>query len=103
MAALVRSSFAEGSTAVIQRKGNAEAGAIFVIVDRLNGSADLYGPAPQTAFEDRSVDDRLFQVILESRPSQEVAARIAREIDFDPDLWVVAVENRSGEVALDTV
>jgi hypothetical protein len=59
VAAYVRRCNQENAYAVVRRKGALEAGAIFVKIDRLDGRADLYGPAPQTAFDDAR-PDRLF-------------------------------------------
>ena len=49
VAAYMRRCHVEGAFAVLRRRGAEEAGAIFIKVDRLDGTADLYGPAPQTA------------------------------------------------------
>jgi hypothetical protein len=86
----------DGVSAVVIRRGAEEAGAIFVIVDRLDGTVDLYGPAPQTAFGDERPSDRLFQLLREKVPGAEADKRLARERDFDPDLWIVAIEDRAG-------
>ena len=101
--AYVRRCFAEGAFAAVARRGAEEAGAIFVIVDRLSGSADLYAPAPQTSFEDSRPSERLFQCVAADEPLDAVNARIEREARFDPDLWVIAVEDRDGRAFLDTV
>jgi hypothetical protein len=84
----------EGVSAVLRRRGAAEAGAIFVKVDHLNGSATLYGPAPQFVAAPSGVD-RMF-ARAHAGPlinSDEAEARLKREIAFDPDLWIVEVEN----------
>ena len=48
-------------SAVLRRRGAAEAGAIFVKVDHLNGQATLYGPAPQSLAADAPIGvDRIF-------------------------------------------
>ncbi len=89
-------------TAVIQR-GNSEAGAIFITIDRLDGTNDLYGPASQALFEDERAMDhggRLFERLLGQVPSFEVAERMARERKFDADLWLIASESRDGSHGL---
>ncbi len=101
VSALVRRSFAEGATAVIMRRGAEEAGAIFVLIDRLDGTVDLYGPAPQTAFGDETPTDRLFQLLREKVPGAEADQRLARERNFDPDLWIVAIEDRAGRAFIE--
>ena len=47
VAAYVRRCNVEGVFAAVRRRGAKEAGAIFIKVTRLDGTADLYGPAPQ--------------------------------------------------------
>jgi hypothetical protein len=99
--AYVRRCFAEGAFAAVTRRGAEEAGAIFVIVDRLSGTADLYAPAPQASFSESRPSERLFQLVAAAEPLADVNARIEREARFDPDLWVVAVEDRDGRAFLD--
>jgi hypothetical protein len=88
---------------MLARRGAEEAGAIFIIVDLLNGAADLYGPAPQSLFvEEGGPTDRLFQRLVAAQPLPEIDARLDREIRFDPDLWIVTVEDRAGRVFFET-
>jgi hypothetical protein len=104
VAAYLRRRNAEGSVAVLRRRGAAEAGAIIVKVDRLDGRAALYGPAPQSLAADLPPGvDRLFSRMHapEWIDSADAEARLAREARFDPDLWIVEVENRDGEPRLD--
>ena len=88
-----------GIDAVLRRRGAAEAGAIFVKVDRLDGTASLYGPAPQSLVEDRS--ERVFSPLLTDAPAGDVEARMRREVGFDSDLWLIEIEDRSGAHFLD--
>ncbi len=99
--AYIRRCQVEGTSAVVVRHGADEAGAIFVIVDTLNGAGDLYAPAPQTSFDDVRPSSRLFQRVVEGESMAAVNERIARELRFDPDLWVVAVEDRDGRSYLE--
>jgi hypothetical protein len=104
VAAYLRRCGTEGASAVLRRRGAAEAGAIFVKVDRLDGRAALYGPAPQSAAgaTGRGVE-RIFTRAHapEWINSDDADKRLAREIAFDPDLWIVEVENREGRAWLD--
>jgi len=86
--------------AVLRRRGAAEAGAVFVKVDRLDGAASLYGPAPPSMTEDAPAA-RVFSAVLTDRPAQEVEDRIAREISYDSDLWLIEIEDRTGRHWLD--
>jgi hypothetical protein len=40
---------------------------------------------------------------VEGIGSEEITARLARERNFDPDLWIVAVEDRDARVLFETV
>jgi hypothetical protein len=81
-----------------------EDGAIFVKVDHLNGRATLYEPAPQSVAADAEPGvERLF-ARAHSEPSIDSAAaeeRLQREIAFDPDLWIVEVEDGAAGAWLD--
>jgi hypothetical protein len=99
VSAYVRRCHLEGAFALIRRRGAAEAGAILIVVDRLDGQNDLYAPAPQTELDDPR--GRVFERIAEAVDGLAVEERIARELKFDPDIWIVAVEDRQGRVFLD--
>lgn len=95
----------EGAYAVVRRRGAEEAGAIFVKVDRLDGTSDLFGPAPQSTFDDTHPVDRAFVACLrgQPRPNGDVEKYVTRQIEFDPDMWVVEVEDRQGRNFLDRI
>lgn len=103
VAAYVRRCHLEGAFAVVRRRGAEEAGAIFIKINRLDGSAALYGPAPQSSFEEAHPGERRFALSLAAGfvPDAEVEARLRREEDFDTDLWIVEVEDRQGRHFLD--
>ena len=106
VAAYLRRCTVEGVFAAVRRRGAEEAGAIFVKINRLDGTGVLYGPAPQSAFDEAQPTDRIF-VVLAGRdtPASEtnIETRLAKEIRFDPDLWVIEVEDRAGRNFLDSV
>ncbi len=103
VSAYVRRCNGAGSPAVLRRRGAEEAGAIFIKIDRLDGTADLFSPAPQSTFDEASPSDRAFVHSMQARPAADVEAYLAREIRFDPDVWIVEVEDRAGRHFLDTV
>ncbi len=105
VAAYIRRCQVEGLFAAVRRHGADEAGAIFVKINRLDGTADLYGPAPQATFDDAQPADRAFNACLKLRPAPEadVEAYLAREMRFDPDVWIVETEDRAGRHFLDHV
>jgi hypothetical protein len=103
VAAYIRRCNAEGAFAAVRRRGAEEAGAIFVKLNRLDGTAELFGPAPQSVFDTARPADRRFCRCLPEPSSAEstVEERIARELRFDPDVWVIEVEDRAGRHFLD--
>jgi hypothetical protein len=105
VAAYVRRCHIEGAFAVVRRSGAEEAGAVFVKINRLDGTASVFGPAPQTAFEEARPADRIFSACLRSQPAVEadVEAYLTRQIRFDPDIWILEVEDRAGRHFLDQV
>ncbi|MDQ0315116.1 DUF1491 family protein [Amorphus orientalis] len=103
VSAYLRRCQTEGVFGAVVRKGAAEAGAIFVKINRLDGSADLFAPAPQ-ALEGEGLlawGSRRFEPLMTAEPEADVDARLARERDFDPDLWVVEIEDRAARTFLD--
>jgi hypothetical protein len=105
VAAYLRRCNGEGVFAAVRRRGAEEAGAIFIKLNRLDGTAELFGPAPQSAFEEAQPADRAFSRCLAGEPTPEakVEERITREIRFDPDAWVLEVEDRAGRHFLERV
>jgi len=105
VAAYLRRCQIEGAAAVLRRRGAEEAGAIFIKVSRLDGSADLYGPAPQAAFDEARPSERAFSLAIKNLPLPEadIESYLVRQLRFDPDLWIVEVEDRAGRHFLDHV
>jgi hypothetical protein len=104
VAAYLRRCQIEGAAAVLRRRGAEDAGAIFIKVSFLNGLADLYGPAPQSAFDQARPSERAFSAtFVEPKSEADVEAYLARQIRFDPDLWIVEVEDRAGRNFLDHI
>src|ERR1700681_3484885 len=97
VAAYVRRCHIEGAFAAVRRRGAEEAGAIFVKLNRLDGTAEFFGPAPQSGFDEAHPSDRAFMRSLGTGPAPEakIEERLTREIRFDPDAWIVEVEDRA--------
>ncbi|MFT4097223.1 MAG: DUF1491 family protein [Rhodoblastus sp.] len=102
IAALIRRAQVEGAYATLRRRGAPEAGAIFVRLDRLDGTSALFGPAPQSEINEDG--DRLFQRMHKDEWIDNLAVedKLRREMDFDPDLWIVDIEDRKGRDFLRT-
>lgn len=100
VSAYIRRCAVAGVMAVLRRRGAAEAGAIFITIDRLDGRASLYGPAPPD-MANGEPDGRQFEPILLEAETVTVEERMARELRFDTDLWWVELEDREGRSFLD--
>lgn len=91
----------EGADAVLVRRGDEDAGAIYIKVSRLDGTAMLFGPAPAGLDMERT--DRLWVPLLPPTQTSEADcdSYLARQVEFDPDVWIVAVDDRAGRHFLD--
>lgn len=105
VAAYLRRCQVEGAAAVLRRRGADEAGAIFIKVARLDGTAQVYAPAPQSSFDETQPGDRAFVRAFKDGevPEPDAEAYLARQIKFDPDAWIVEAEDRAGRSFLDSV
>lgn len=102
VAAYLRRCQNEGVFGAVRRRGAEEAGAVFVKVALLNGNAMLYIPAPQTVYDDSRPIERVFmpaskEPVLEA----SIEERLAKEMQFDPDVWIIETEDRAGRHFLD--
>lgn len=97
VAAYLRRCQVEGIFGAVRRRGAEEAGAVFVKLSLLDGNAILYVPAPQTAYEDGRPVDRFFvPASSQPLPEQAIEERLSKELRFDPDVWIVEIEDRAG-------
>ncbi|MEN5276105.1 DUF1491 family protein [Brucella sp. TWI432] len=93
VSALIRRVQGEGGFAYLARRGSKEAGAIFIKVSSRLGTCDLYSPAPQTSYDEDDDGERMFLRILHEVDDLKAGERMEREIRFDPDLWLVELED----------
>jgi len=98
--ALLRQLHGAGGFAYLVRRGAEAAGALFLILHRHDGLVDLYGPAPQSLYHEHDDrDERLFICLVRGGMVVDVQARIEKELDFDPDLWLIDIENFHADLA----
>jgi hypothetical protein len=97
VSAYIRRCFSAGAFAVVERKGAAEAGAIYLRVDLPDRTSKLFIPAPQSLYRS-GADERLWQAYKDGAILNAVEAReaVMRETRIDPDVWIVAVEDVEG-------
>lgn len=81
--------------AYLTKRGDATAGAVLVKVATLDGRATAF----QRSF-DLMTGERAWVVLAEGEEAL-VDASIARQRGFDPDIWVIEIEDRQGRSLLD--
>ncbi|WP_449396525.1 DUF1491 family protein [Devosia riboflavina] len=90
-----------GHMCVVARKGDPIAGQVFIEVDHLDGTRSLYTPAPVISRGDGA--GLVFQTRFFHVEPDTVRQRIAREVDFDPDLWVLSIDLRGDDLGIDVI
>lgn len=91
---LTRLRLSEIPAFVVQR-GDSTAGAVLIKLNTLDGKACCY----QRSF-DLLTGARKWMVLVEGDEA-DVDASIAKQRGFDPDLWVIEVEDKQGRHLLD--
>ena len=84
-----------GIPAFITAKGDATAGAVLIKLATLDGNAQAF----HRTFDLMS-GDRVWDTLADG-PEANVDASIAKQRSFDPDLWVIEIEDRQGRHFLD--
>ena len=91
VSALLRRAEQGGAFPAVIRKGDAQAGAVLVkVIDRRAGRFDLYAEAV------RGEGERVWMrpVGAEDEAAQDAYAE--RAVRFDPDIWIVEIDDPSG-------
>ncbi len=96
--AYLRTCASAGVPAAVVRRGDDDAGVVFIKVARLDGTAALYGPAP-AGLERDSGEPRWSLAAAAS--DADIEAHLAREKNLDSDIWIVEIEDREGRHFLD--
>jgi hypothetical protein len=99
--AFLRRCAAEGAVAVVVRRGDPDAGTIYIKINRLDGMVALFGPAPAGLAE--ANHERRWARCFASdwAPEMQAEAYLRREINVDPDVWILEVEDGRGRHFLD--
>ena len=94
--ALLRRAEVAGASAFIVRKGAEEAGAVILVVSRLDGSCLILNQA-------RNGKGELVWARALGDWGEEAKARawLDKQVRFDPDLWIVEIEDRQGRAFVD--
>ena len=85
------------------RRGAESAGAVYAVVNRLDGTSRVLGPAPGPAYDEKG--ERRFVELMPSATPAEITNLVARLTRIDPDIWMIEIEDRQGaglfEIVLD--
>ncbi|MEZ5855792.1 MAG: DUF1491 family protein [Hyphomicrobiaceae bacterium] len=92
--AYLRRAAGAGVSGVVVHRGDADAGIILIKIARLDGTADLFGPAPAGMQSDDG--ERRWMCLAEAVVEADVDKRVASELRLDSDSWVVELEDRTG-------
>ncbi|MEM1233346.1 MAG: DUF1491 family protein [Pseudomonadota bacterium] len=85
----------EAIPAFITQRGDATAGAVLVKLSTLNGRAVCY----QRSFDIQTGARRWME--LTAGAEADVDATLTKQRGFDPDLWIIEIEDRHGRHLLD--
>ena len=92
VSAYLRRASQAGAFGVVVRHGDDDAGAVFIKIVTGFGEARLFGPAPVYALEPG--EGRKWRYI--EAEGGDIDEFLAREHSFDPDLWVLEIDDREG-------
>ena len=93
----IRRCWVEDAIAVVVRRGDETSGTVLVKLNDLAGGCSVLQPAPGPE------GGRIWLRATGPEPvsEQQADAYIARQVEFDPDLWVLEIEDRAGRHFLD--
>jgi hypothetical protein len=97
--AFIRRLAVSGHYAAVIASGNAEAGAVYVVINRLDGGHDILAPPPGPAVDDDG-ERRFEKANLSPLPWPEAKDWLARRRKSDSDIWIVEAECRTGYAGL---
>jgi hypothetical protein len=98
--AYVRRINAMAVSAMVGRKGDADAGSIYIKINTLDGFAQVLRPA--AAGVDAAAEERFWEpAFKQPRSEPDADAYLLRQRDFDADLWVIEIEDKAGRHFLD--
>ena len=94
--ALIRRAEVAGASAYVVRRGSEEAGAVFLKIARLDGTCTVLNQA-------RRGDGELVwaKPLGESTDDAGAEKYFEKQMRFDPDLWIVEIEDRDGRAFVD--
>jgi len=93
--------------AAVVRRGDADAGAVYIKLSYLDGRAQVFAPVPPYALDSSASamkrdgilleEGRAWQGVFEAPASDsDVDSYLHRQQANDPDMWIIDVEDRNG-------
>jgi hypothetical protein len=94
--ALIRRAETAGASAFIVRKGAEEAGAVILTLSRLDGTSLVLNQV-----RDGKGEQVWARPLGDWSEDAKVRVWLDKQIKFDPDLWIVEIEDRQGRAFVD--
>lgn len=85
-----------GGFVAIRRRGVAEAGAIFIVITDRSGAARVFGPAPQSFYDEGATSRRFIALNDTGWDGLQIQTMLDKQLRFDPDLWMIDVDDTQG-------
>ncbi len=92
--ALIRRAEVAGAQAFVGRKGSEEAGAVVLKVARLDGTCLILNQV-------RDGKGELAWAKVMDGAEDKAASWLDKQVKFDPDLWIIEIEDRQGRAFVD--
>jgi len=97
----LRRCFAAGLTGVVARRGAPEAGSVFVKVTLPGGSGRVLAPAAGPTYDEEGGRRWVTPLGSEPVPQDDIDRFLVRQIAFDPDIWILDIDDPGGTGLLD--
>ncbi len=96
VSAYIKICAAHDLVATVVRHGDDDAGTIFLRINHLDGTSQLFVPAPAGLSGNEL--DRTWQRAFDggARVDSDIDDYLSREIEIDSDIWIVEVESQTG-------
>jgi hypothetical protein len=93
--ATIRRAEVAGAAAFVVKKGSEEAGAVFLKIARLDGTSTVLMQARQ------GEGQLVWMKVLADASEDAARTYFEKQMKFDPDLWIVEIEDREGRAFVD--
>jgi len=99
--AYLRTCQAQTIPAIVVRRGDEDAGAVYIKVNRLDGTARLFGPSPGGSWGGGTPQTWMAHMDGSDVSEKTVDDFLNRQVQFDCDIWIIEVEDKKGQHCLD--